>query len=83
MASLQVRDLPEDLYEALAWRAEREGRSLAQQAVFELRQNSTALAQSRRFEQLARFRAEIAGAVAEPFHLAITPEQMVREDRDR
>ena len=37
MPSLQIRDLPEDVYRALAERAEREGRSLAQQALHELR----------------------------------------------
>lgn len=44
MPSLQIRDLPEDVYEALAYRADRERRSLAQQAVVELRR---ALEQSR------------------------------------
>ena len=37
MPSLQIRDLPDDVYQSLAFRAEREHRSLAQQAVVELR----------------------------------------------
>ena len=37
MPSLQIRDLPDDVYQALALRAEREHRSLAQQAIVELR----------------------------------------------
>lgn len=36
MASLQIRDMPDDLYQALAERAARQRRSLAQQAVADL-----------------------------------------------
>lgn len=37
MPALQIRDLPPDLYEALSTKAREEGRSLAQQAIVELR----------------------------------------------
>jgi plasmid stability protein len=37
MPSLQIRDLPDDLYQALSFRARQQHRSLAQQAVVELR----------------------------------------------
>ena len=33
MASLQIRDMPEDLYESLKLKAEKDHRSMAQQAV--------------------------------------------------
>ena len=33
MASLQIRDMPDDLYESLKLRAEKDHRSLAQQAL--------------------------------------------------
>ena len=36
MPSLQIRDVPEELYEALSLRARAEHRSLAQQAIVEL-----------------------------------------------
>ena len=41
MSSLQIRELPAELYEALALRARLEQRSLAQQAVTELRKTLT------------------------------------------
>jgi plasmid stability protein len=37
MPSLQIRDLPDDVYQAFAFHAQQEHRSLAQQAVAELR----------------------------------------------
>lgn len=40
MPSLQIRNLPGDVYEALRLRAAREHRSLAQQAIVELRKVS-------------------------------------------
>jgi plasmid stability protein len=41
MPSLQIRDLPDDVYHALAFRAQQEHRRLAQQAVAELRRIPT------------------------------------------
>ena len=40
MPSLQIRNLPDDVYQYLAFRAERAHRSLAQQAIIELRKTS-------------------------------------------
>lgn len=54
MPSLQIRDMPEDVYEALAFRARLEHRSLAQQAVVELRRIPELLARERRMEVLDR-----------------------------
>jgi len=52
MPSLQIRDLPEDVYEALSFRAESEHRSLAQQAIVELRRIPELTARERRLEIL-------------------------------
>jgi plasmid stability protein len=41
MPSLQIRDLPDDVYQALAFCAQQEHRSLALQAVAELRRIPT------------------------------------------
>ena len=58
MPSLQIRNLPDDLYQALSARAKREGRSRSQQAIAELRR-SLALEDRRGvFEQI---RAEMSG----------------------
>ena len=38
MASLQIRDMPDDLYESLKLKAEKDHRSLGQQAVILLRE---------------------------------------------
>src|ERR1700730_11815834 len=56
MPSLQIRDLPEDIYEALAFRAQAEHRSLAQQAIVELRRIPELTARERRLEILDRLR---------------------------
>ncbi|MGH2819359.1 MAG: FitA-like ribbon-helix-helix domain-containing protein, partial [Actinomycetota bacterium] len=78
MRSLQVRNIPDDLYEALRATAGREGRSLSAQAVAILR---GALADS------LVDRAGVARRVAERRRSAGVmtrrAEQLVREDRDR
>jgi plasmid stability protein len=80
MPSLQIRDLPDDLYQALAFRARQEHRSLAQQAVVELRRIPALTAGERRRAVIARIRASLQ----EPeVPLKPSPEQLVREDRDR
>lgn len=82
MPSLQIRSLPDDLYQALSYRAERAHRSLAQQALIELRQAVEADAGgSRRRAALARIRANLALKMA-PTDLP-PPEQLIREDRER
>jgi antitoxin FitA len=81
MASLQIRNLPSDVYEALSRRAAREGRSLAQQAIVELRNLRELERRDRRLELLARMREELKDRgtqVLEP-----PPEALLREDRGR
>lgn len=78
MSSLQIRDLPEDLYRSIKLAAEREHRSLSQQAVVELRR---AYGQP---DPLAR-RALVDRLRGAPSRLepgAPQPEDLIREDRD-
>jgi len=81
MRSLQIRDMPEDVYEALSHRAQNEHRSLAQQAIVELRQMPELLAQERRQKALERLRERIAKEGARP--LPLDPAVLVRKDRER
>jgi antitoxin FitA len=81
MASLQIRDLPDDVYEALAFRAEAEHRSLAQQAIVELRRIPELTARERRLAILAELRKRIE--TEPPSQLSRTPEELIREDRER
>ena len=78
MASLQIRELPDDIYQALAERARREGRSLAQQAVAELRRMTELAAADRRRQTLDAL-AEPGGGAARDLP---DPIALVREDRD-
>jgi plasmid stability protein len=80
MPSLQIRDLPDDLYQALAFRARQEHRSLAQQAVVELRRIPALTAGERRRAVIARIRASLQEPEAP---LEPSPEELVREDRER
>jgi plasmid stability protein len=81
MPSLQIRNMPPDVYEALAARAKDEHRSMAQQAVIELRRMPELAARERRKEVLARLRErrETEGTR----QLSIPPEVLIREDRER
>ncbi len=81
MPSLQIRDLPEDVYEALAYRAEVEHRSLAQQAIVELRRIPELAARERRLKVLDEIEREIALEGTQ--HLDPAPEDLIREDRER
>ena len=81
MASLQIRDLPDDIYETLSHRASREGRSLAQQAIAELRKVPEQEARQRRLEALDRIRERLDPH--EPRTLSRPPEGLIREDRER
>jgi plasmid stability protein len=81
MASLQIRDLPDDVYEALAYRAEAEHRSLAQQAIVELRRIPELTARTQRLEILKELRRRIE--TEKPLPLPRSPEDLVREDRER
>ncbi len=79
MSSLQIRELPAELYEALALRARLEQRSLAQQAVTELRKTlSDGSARKLVLEDVRRrLRQE------KPRPVRISLEKLVREDRTR
>jgi plasmid stability protein len=81
MAILQIRDLPDDLYAELRREAERSHRSIAQQAIVELRK-AQGLDVSARHATIERLRR------ATPILPMRTkgvpaPEVLIREDRDR
>jgi antitoxin FitA len=79
--TLQIRNVPDDVYEALAYRAEREGRSLAQQALHDLRQTNDQQREDRRRQILDEILADYrAGRTRK---LGDLPERWIREDRDR
>jgi len=80
MPSLQIRDLPDDLYQSLSFRARQEHRSLAQQAVAELRRSPALTAAERRRAVIANIR-ETLGKPEVP--MTPSPEELVREDRER
>jgi hypothetical protein len=78
MPTLQIRDLPDDVYRSVAAAAQAEQRSLSQQAVVELRRALGLGTDDRRAAILARLRASGRRLPAQ----AISPEAMQREDRD-
>lgn len=80
--SLEIRDLPDRIYERLALRADREGRSLSQQAVVELQRGlSKEGGGERRRKTLDRIRQDLDAG--EGRNLSPTPEEIVRENRGR
>jgi antitoxin FitA len=81
LASLQIRDMPEDVYEALALRARVEHRSMAQQAIVELRRIPELTARERRLEVLQRLKERFESEP--PRKLPFAPEDLIREDRGR
>ena len=81
MPSLQIRDLPADIYEALSLRARTENRSMAQQAVVELRRIPEVESHDRRRALLARLREILKTEGVK--RVSVPPEQAVREDRER
>jgi len=81
MPSLQIRDLPEHLYEILAEKARRNRRSLAQQATIELERMVEAEARTRRLDTVSTLRARVEANGAQETKLV--PAEGVREDRDR
>jgi len=80
MPSLQIRALPDDIYQALVFRARQEHRSLAQQVVAELGRIPVLTTGQRRRAVIARIRASLQKPEAA---LSPLPEALVREDRDR
>jgi len=82
MASLQIRRLPDDVYEVLLARARRERRSLAQQALVELRAMAEVGARERRLEVIEELRRELPRPGRRRRKIA-APEKIVRQDRER
>jgi plasmid stability protein len=80
MPSIQIRDLPEDVYEALRFRAASEHRSLTQQALADLTQVVKRRQTDTRKKLLASIRQEISNKA--PVE-ELLPENLVREDRSR
>jgi plasmid stability protein len=84
MPTLQIRDLPDDIYQRLSLRAQRAHRSLAQQALSDL---LSAMGQGNatgRRALLTRIVADAAHATNGPETPALTPpERLIREDRER
>jgi hypothetical protein len=81
MPSLQIPDMPEDVFEALACRARLNHHSMAQQAVVELRRIPELVARERRMEILESLKKRIASEP--PARLPINPADLIREDRRR
>ena len=79
MPSLQIRDMPDDVYDALAERANRQRRSLAQQAVADLSQIPELESRRTRHAVIERLRT---AAPALP-KKALDPVKIIREDRNR
>jgi hypothetical protein len=80
MPSLQIRNLPDDVYQALAMRAGRAKRSLAQQALVELRGEESRSPGKRRREVLESIKK---GLQKRPPRLQPAPESLIRSDRER
>jgi hypothetical protein len=78
MPTLQIRDVPEDVYQGVAAAARAEQRSLSQQAVVELRRALGLGAEDRRAATVALLRASGRRLPAS----ADNPEAMQRQDRD-
>lgn len=78
MPTLQIRDMPDDVYEGIAAAARLEQRSLSQQAVVELRRAlDLGDGQARRAAVLEHLRASGRRLPAR----APAPEDLIREDR--
>jgi len=76
MPSLQISEMPEELYEALSRRAQRERRTLAQQAVADLMRLAALETRDHRIETVERLRNRPSTDVSDPVRL-------MREDRER
>ena len=81
MTTLQIRQMPQPLYDQLAQRAAQFHRSLTQQAIADLSQALGSDMKAQRFETLRKIRAAHASqpVVTDPQVLAV----WLREDRDR
>lgn len=81
MPSLQIRDMPEDLYNSLKLKAEMDHRSLAQQAVILLSEALTARGRAsfRRIEALRKMRLHKVQTKSKDISII----DMIHEDRRR
>lgn len=79
MPSLQIRNVPDDVYQALLFRAERAQRSLAQQALVELRGTDSQM-RTRRYAILEAIKRSLP---PEPARITPSPEELIRDDRER
>ena len=79
MPTLQVRDLPTEIYNQLNYLAEKEHRSLAQQTIVLLKEGI-----EKRLENKNRRKSLIAtfDGIGIDSSLIPSPESLVREDRD-
>ena len=81
MPTLQVRELPEDVYRKLRRLAEAENRSLAQETIVLLRK---ALGLETSHQRRRKALLELISATDRPADSdAILAEELVRQDRDR
>jgi plasmid stability protein len=82
MPSLQIRNLPDDVYQSLAFRAEQAHRSLAQQAIVELRKAIKGTSPNPHRNQVLK---DIKRSMEKhtPKPLSARPEDLIRQDRDR
>jgi plasmid stability protein len=83
MRTLQIRELPQPLYDLLSFKAQQHHRSLTQQTIAELEQALQPQGQGqgiRRLQTLHKLRAQ---APQQPMHLGDQLERWQREDRDR
>jgi plasmid stability protein len=79
MPSLEIRDIPEDVYDALTERANRERRSMAQQAIADLARIPELESRRTRMAVVERLRAS-PPAVAKK---ALDPVRIIRGNRNR
>lgn len=81
MATLQIRNLPDDLYQALVQKAAQERRSVSQQAIVML-SNEMASGETDKARR-ARILAEIRSHHPGRGKTLSNPAKLIREDRDR
>ena len=81
MPSLQIRQMPDDIYQALTFRAEQAHRSLTQQALIELKLALGGGGKQRRLQTLQKIRQRTAQQAAP----IVIPdlEAGIRQDRER